>query len=189
MGGRSYNTRYDDLMARYGRPAPATGFAFNILALLKGLERQPDVEASTARDYLIFNLLPDRRAALEIATNARQEFPENEEVAMARAGIWDAFGFREEALFDLSKVQTENRLGAFTRLLYDTGRIHEAEKMSRVYGVRLPRRAEGERQWLMAPPAELTTSRNFPPPLTAEDMAAEAAKEKILSSNGASVIA
>lgn len=115
-------------------------------------------------------------AALEIATNARQEFPENEEVAMARAGIWDAFGFREEALFDLSKVQTENRLGAFTRLLYDTGRIHEAEKMSRVYGVRLPRRAEGEKQWLMAPPAELTISRNFPPPLTAEDMAAEAAK-------------
>lgn len=65
--------RYDDLMARYGRPAPATGFAFNTLALLKGLERQPDVVASTARDYLIFNLQPDRRDALAIATALRKQ--------------------------------------------------------------------------------------------------------------------
>ncbi|HEY5973253.1 MAG TPA: ATP phosphoribosyltransferase regulatory subunit [Geobacteraceae bacterium] len=65
--------RYDDLMARYGRPAPATGFAFTTLALLKGLERQPDVVASTARDFLIFNLQADRRDALTIATALRRQ--------------------------------------------------------------------------------------------------------------------
>ncbi|MSM40161.1 MAG: ATP phosphoribosyltransferase regulatory subunit [Geobacter sp.] len=59
--------RYDDLTARYGFPAPATGFAFNILALLAALERQPDVEASTARDFLLFNAADDRREALRIA--------------------------------------------------------------------------------------------------------------------------
>lgn len=63
--------RYDNLTARYGFPAPATGFAFNILSLLSALERMPDVEASKTRDVLIFNLRDDRREALEIAQRLR----------------------------------------------------------------------------------------------------------------------
>lgn len=59
--------RYDGLTARYGFPAPATGFAFNILALLSALDRRPDVEASKTKDFLLFNLQDDRREALEIA--------------------------------------------------------------------------------------------------------------------------
>ena len=59
--------RYDNLTARYGFPAPATGFAFNILTLLSALEKKPDVEACKTRDFLIFNLKDDRREALEIA--------------------------------------------------------------------------------------------------------------------------
>ncbi len=59
--------RYDNLTAKYGYPAPATGFAFNILALLSALEKRPDVEACKTRDFLIFNLKEDRREALEIA--------------------------------------------------------------------------------------------------------------------------
>ncbi len=63
--------RYDDLMAKYGFPAPATGFAFNILALLSALELRPDVEASKTRDFLLFNLKGDRREVLEIARHLR----------------------------------------------------------------------------------------------------------------------
>jgi ATP phosphoribosyltransferase regulatory subunit len=63
--------RYDGLTARYGFPAPATGFAFNIMALLSALERQPDVVASTTRDFLLFNMKEDRRDALEIAKGIR----------------------------------------------------------------------------------------------------------------------
>lgn len=63
--------RYDNLTRRYGYPAPATGFAFNILALLNALEKRPDVEASKTRDILIFNLKDDRREALEIAQSLR----------------------------------------------------------------------------------------------------------------------
>ncbi|AJE04487.1 ATP phosphoribosyltransferase regulatory subunit [Geobacter pickeringii] len=63
--------RYDNLTARYGFPAPATGFAFNILSLLSALERMPDVEASKTRDVLVFNLRDDRREALEIAQRLR----------------------------------------------------------------------------------------------------------------------
>ncbi len=63
--------RYDNLTERYGYPAPATGFAFNILTLLSALEKRPDVEASKTRDLLIFNLKDDRREALEIAQHLR----------------------------------------------------------------------------------------------------------------------
>ncbi|WP_243369975.1 ATP phosphoribosyltransferase regulatory subunit [Geotalea sp. SG265] len=63
--------RYDGLTAKYGRPAPATGFAFNILALLKVLEKQPEMEATRTRDFLLFNLKEDRREVLEIAQKLR----------------------------------------------------------------------------------------------------------------------
>jgi ATP phosphoribosyltransferase regulatory subunit len=59
--------RYDDLMARYGTPAPATGFAFNILALMSALERQPDVQASVVRDFLLFNAEESRDEVLKVA--------------------------------------------------------------------------------------------------------------------------
>jgi ATP phosphoribosyltransferase regulatory subunit len=64
--------RYDNLTAKFGYPAPATGFAFNILALLTALEKQPDVEASKTRDFLIFNLKENRREALQIAKSLRE---------------------------------------------------------------------------------------------------------------------
>lgn len=65
--------RYDTLTANYGMSAPATGFAFNILSLLSALERRPDVQASTNRDFLLFNLKEDRREALEIAQVLRSK--------------------------------------------------------------------------------------------------------------------
>jgi ATP phosphoribosyltransferase regulatory subunit len=64
--------RYDDLTAKFGFPAPATGFAFNLLALLAALDKRPELEASKTRDFLIFNLREDRREALEIAQCLRQ---------------------------------------------------------------------------------------------------------------------
>jgi ATP phosphoribosyltransferase regulatory subunit len=63
--------RYDDLTAKYGFPAPATGFAFNIMALLSSLSKRPDVEASVSRDFLIFNQKDERREALEMAQQLR----------------------------------------------------------------------------------------------------------------------
>jgi len=64
--------RYDGLMGRYGTPAPATGFAFNILSLMFALERQPDVQASAARDFLLFNAADDRKEVLCVAKCLRK---------------------------------------------------------------------------------------------------------------------
>lgn len=59
--------RYDTLTARYGFDAPATGFTFNVLNLLPALARRPELEASSARDFLLFNARNDRRLVLELA--------------------------------------------------------------------------------------------------------------------------
>ncbi len=64
--------RYDGLMARYGFEAPATGFAFNVLALLRALEKRQDVAETATRDILLFNLNSDRREALSIAQSLRE---------------------------------------------------------------------------------------------------------------------
>lgn len=59
--------RYDNLTGRYGFQAPATGFTFNVLSLLQALQKRPELEASTARDFLLFNCLEGRREVLEVA--------------------------------------------------------------------------------------------------------------------------
>lgn len=63
--------RYDNLTARYGFDAPATGFTFNVLALLQALEREPMFAGSTMRDFLLFNACEDRREVLEVAKKLR----------------------------------------------------------------------------------------------------------------------
>ena len=65
--------RYDTLTGVYGFDAPATGFAFNLLALLPLLEGRPDLEESARRDFLIFNRKDERRDALEIARFLREQ--------------------------------------------------------------------------------------------------------------------
>jgi ATP phosphoribosyltransferase regulatory subunit len=65
--------RYDNLTSRYGFPAPATGFACNLMALLNAAEKRPDVEASKTGDFLICNRKEDRREALEIAKRLRKK--------------------------------------------------------------------------------------------------------------------
>lgn len=62
-----FGGRYDNLTARYGFPAPATGFAFNLLNLLFALDRDLDAVAAPSTDVLIFQAGPDKGAAQRAA--------------------------------------------------------------------------------------------------------------------------
>lgn len=64
--------RYDNLTARYGYPAPATGFAFNILSLLFALDRELDAVALKSSDALIFQAGADKQPAQMIARALRR---------------------------------------------------------------------------------------------------------------------
>ena len=65
--------RYDDLTARYGLPAPATGFTCNVLPLLQALELAVQSTGEPCRDILLFNRRDDRQEVLAIARALRQQ--------------------------------------------------------------------------------------------------------------------
>lgn len=65
--------RYDSLMGRYGFPAPATGFAFNLYNLLFALDRSLDERAEEGVDLLLFSAAADKAPALRLAALLRQQ--------------------------------------------------------------------------------------------------------------------
>jgi ATP phosphoribosyltransferase regulatory subunit len=65
--------RYDNLTARYGYPAPATGFAFNLLNLLFALDGGGlDEAASRSSDVLIFQSGAEKERAQRLARALRE---------------------------------------------------------------------------------------------------------------------
>ncbi|NIQ93346.1 MAG: ATP phosphoribosyltransferase regulatory subunit [Desulfuromonadales bacterium] len=64
--------RYDNLTARYGFPAPATGFTFNLLNLLFALDRELDQQVSTGSDVLILQGGTDKEPAQRAAQALRR---------------------------------------------------------------------------------------------------------------------
>lgn len=64
--------RYDDLTARFGYPAPATGFTFNLFSLLQALEATKAMQ-DPLRDILLFNAREDRQEVLELARLLRKK--------------------------------------------------------------------------------------------------------------------
>ncbi|WP_442900335.1 ATP phosphoribosyltransferase regulatory subunit [Geoalkalibacter sp.] len=59
--------RYDGLTARYGFPAPATGFAFNVLNLLFALDAELEERTRRSTDVLIFQSGADKALAQRLA--------------------------------------------------------------------------------------------------------------------------
>jgi len=65
--------RYDGLTARYGFPAPATGFAFNLFNLLFALDRKLDGRAGDSIDILLFCPTEDKAPAQRLAAALRRQ--------------------------------------------------------------------------------------------------------------------
>ncbi|MGK2943469.1 MAG: ATP phosphoribosyltransferase regulatory subunit [Desulfuromonadales bacterium] len=65
--------RYDGLTARYGFPAPATGFAFNLYNLLFALDRILDMRAEEGTDILLFSSGLDKAPAQRLAAALRDQ--------------------------------------------------------------------------------------------------------------------
>ena len=65
--------RYDGLTARYGFPAPATGFAFNLYNLLFALDGTLDERAGEGTDILLFSSGHDKAPAQRLAAILRNQ--------------------------------------------------------------------------------------------------------------------
>jgi ATP phosphoribosyltransferase regulatory subunit len=65
--------RYDGLTERYGFPAPATGFAFNLYNLLFALDKELDERAEEGTDILLFSSGQDKAPAQRLAAALRNQ--------------------------------------------------------------------------------------------------------------------
>ncbi len=65
--------RYDGLMQRYGFPAPATGFAFNLYNLLFALDKELDQQVKEGTDFLLFSSGKDKSPAQRLAATLREQ--------------------------------------------------------------------------------------------------------------------
>lgn len=65
--------RYDGLTARYGFPAPATGFAFNLFNLLFALDRKLDERTGAGIDLLLLCPAEDKAPAQRLAAALRSQ--------------------------------------------------------------------------------------------------------------------
>jgi len=129
-------------------------------------------------DLMMVNMLINLNmgvCALEVAERARESFPDSSLACMALAAVWDVFGFKDQALFLLSrKGDDQCNARAVAQLLYETGCFKEAEKLSRAMGFGISRKQVVVKQGFLAPPAELSIAGKWPRPLLPEEMDREA---------------
>jgi ATP phosphoribosyltransferase regulatory subunit len=63
--------RYDHLLARFGAPLPATGFAFDVGRLLLAMEAQQLAFPLAGPDFFIIDFTPDKAVALSLSRRLR----------------------------------------------------------------------------------------------------------------------
>jgi ATP phosphoribosyltransferase regulatory subunit len=63
--------RYDHLLARFGAPLPATGFAFDVGRLLLAMEAQQVSIPLAGPDFFIIDFTPDKTVALSLSRRLR----------------------------------------------------------------------------------------------------------------------
>lgn len=125
--------------------------------------------------------------AMEIAERDHEAFPNSNQTLMTIAAIWNIFGFKDQALFLLSRGGEQGwNSGAIAQLLYEIGCYREADKLGRSVGVAISRKREFEKQGVFALPAEFTIVRKWPVKLTAAEMEREAEQQMLESERAVS---
>ncbi len=112
--------------------------------------------------------------AMQVAEDMKLVFPGSTQLDRAISAIWDVFGFKEQALFVLSKSKAGANSRAAIQLLYDTGRFDESRRMSTARGVQVKVSDKPIKQRLIAPPAETAVVKFWRDPLDPAGMAAKA---------------
>ena len=110
--------------------------------------------------------------AMELADRGHEVFLDAPQIYHALASIWTTFGFPEQALFLLEKVEKKNKSFFAAQLLGRTERFIEAENYLSVYG--LSRKNLTGKQALLLPPAELSAQGQWAKPLSDAEIEREA---------------
>ncbi|MDI6774247.1 MAG: archaeosortase/exosortase family protein [Verrucomicrobiota bacterium] len=134
---------------------------------------QPDLHAELVMVNALINLNLGI-VALDGARRAARSCPGSPLAETAEAAVWDAFGFKDQALFLLTRGAGKADGPATAQLLYDTGRTREAERVAGRLGIRLVRtQDDGCRGRIAA--AEWSVTNRWPAALLEHEMSRTAA--------------
>ncbi len=141
------------------------------------VEHADELQKEPISELLLINAMMNLNlgvCAMDVVQRMKERYPGLALLNTAEASIWDVFGFKDQALFLLRKDKKSGNSPDVVRLLYQSGRFAEAERVGSMLGVRITRDSEQEKNALGIPPAELTVKRNWPPPLSGEEINIEA---------------
>jgi exosortase/archaeosortase family protein len=115
-------------------------------------------------------------AAMETVRRARAVFPGAPRLDLAEASIWNAFGFKEQALHVIESSTASAKSYIVVHVLRETGRFEAARRLAAVLGMRDVGALPDVEQNLRPAPAELVVKRRWPEPLDDAGMDREAAR-------------
>ena len=110
--------------------------------------------------------------AIQVAERSRKSFPGSFQLDDIIAAIWSSFGYKEQALFVLTRNEAVADPVKLVQLLFDTGRFREAEKAAQALGMRnFQKPAQGEQ--FLPPVAEFSLAKKWPEYLSDADVERE----------------
>ena len=124
--------------------------------------------------------------ALKVLDETAQDYPDTAQVKSTQVAFWDHFGEDEEALALLRTHESDYSPDLLARLLHDTGRFREADKVAATYGVTGLAAPTEKGQRLYAVPAEWAAARRWLEPPTAGQMLAAVSDLEPIATAGAS---
>ena len=133
---------------------------------------------SLQADLMLVNALVNMNlgvCALDIAQRAVERYPGVPRAAIVLASVWNFYGHSEQAYAMVSRHSWAESFPSLVQLLYETGRYREAEKKSRALQIPIFRAKDKPPEVFSVPPAERVLARQWPEPLTLEEMNQEAA--------------
>ena len=145
--------------------------SYETLADYARLEPYPNLTAELLRISAFMNLNLGV-CAMRVLQEARSAFPGAVRLDLAESAIWDVFGHKAQALHVLTQSPAGNTSTVAVGLLYATGRLTEAQRLSSVHGIATPPGTVSADPPMWLPPAVLALTPRWPPPPDAAELQA-----------------
>jgi exosortase/archaeosortase family protein len=126
-------------------------------------EPYPNLTAELLRINALMNLNL-AVCAMQVLQEARRNFPGAVRLDLAESAIWDVFGHKAQALHILTQSPAGNTSTVAVGLLYATGRLSEAQRLSSAHGIAPPPGTVNPDPPIWLPPAMLALTPRWPSP-------------------------
>lgn len=102
--------------------------------------------------------------AMQVLQDAHRHFPGSVRLDLAESAIWDVFGHKAQGLHVLTRSPANHISTVAVGLLFATGRLAEAQRMSNVHGIAAPPWTVRTEPPMWLPSATLALVPRWPPP-------------------------